>query len=246
MSDEVVSKKPRKPRQPAQELLEYYDPENSGDGRYEIGVDEAGRGPLFGRLYVAGVILPKDGSFLGKGIKDSKKIHSKKKLRELADFIKTNALAWYVEHVEPEIIDMINIRQAVLRSMHECIKRTMSQIDERNTQCIDRQNNYMLLIDGNDFKPYSWFDEKKEEIVVLPHETIEGGDDKYLAIAAASILAKSSRDEYILELCKEHPELAERYKLDTNMGYGTKHHMDGIAQYGITQWHRKSYKPCNY
>jgi ribonuclease HII len=209
----------------------------------EIGVDEVGRGPLLGRVYAAAVILPKDGSFLGRGIKDSKKIHSKKKFQELADFIKTGALAYHIEYVEAVVIDQINIRQAVLRAMHECIKQVILKTDAIHKE--EHANQYMLLIDGNDFKPYCRFDEASQEIVTLPHETIEGGDNKYLAIAAASILAKHSRDEYILELCREHPELAERYKLDTNMGYGTKHHMDGIAQYGITEWHRKSYKPCS-
>ena len=95
-----------------------------------------------------------------------------------------------------------------------------------------------LLVDGNYFKPYL------DESGFIPHMNIKGGDNAYMSIAAASILAKVSRDEYIDSLCNEHPELNEKYSISTNKGYGTKKHMDGIKQYGITPWHRLSFKPC--
>jgi len=212
------------------QLLEVYDEKN----KYEIGIDESGRGPLFGRLYVAGVILPKDGSFCNQGIKDSKKIHSKKKIKDLADFIKKNSVAWHIHFVEPAVIDEINIRQAVLQSMHECITQLLSKIK------VEDQKDVMLLVDGNDFIPYTLPNDQS-----LQYETIEGGDNLYLSIAAASILAKVERDAYIQELCEINPDLSEKYKIHTNMGYGTKHHLEGIKNHGITEWHRKSYRPCS-
>jgi ribonuclease HII len=99
-------------------------------------------------------------------------------------------------------------------------------------------------MDGNDFIPYTDFIKETNRIISIPHDTIEGGDNKYMAIAAASILAKDSRDTYMEELCKEHPELTTRYGLEKNMGYGTKLHRDGIQQYGITEYHRRTYGIC--
>ena len=226
------------------ELLTNYDAANN---RYEIGVDEAGRGPLFGRLYVAAVVLPKDGDFQHNEMKDSKKFHSKTKIKEVAEYIKTNAVAWNVQYIEADVIDEINIRQAVFRGMHDSIRHVrndcLAKMD--NSEPRNQMNDFMLLIDGNDFKPFTSFDAISEQIVALPHETIEGGDNKYTAIAAASILAKVSRDEYIADLCEKYPELVERYGLDSNMGYGTKRHLDGIVKYGITQLHRRTYgKNC--
>jgi ribonuclease HII len=205
----------------------------------EIGIDEAGRGPLFGRLYVAATVLPKDSSFRHTDMKDSKKFHSKKKIQSVAEYIKTNAIAWSVQFIEPKVIDEINIRQSVFNGMHECIRDILSQMKN-----IDK-NKMILLVDGNDFKPFTFYDNEIEEIKALRHETIEGGDNKYTCIAAASILAKVARDQYIADLCEKFPELSERYSINTNMGYGTKPHMDGIKQFGITEWHRKSFKPCN-
>jgi ribonuclease HII len=214
------------------QLLTCYDPQNV----YEIGVDEAGRGPLFGRLYVGAVVLPKEGDFRHEWMKDSKKFHSKKKIRDVADYIKANAVAWSVHYIEAHVIDEINIRQSVFRGMHNAIREiitTKTGADE-----------VFLLIDGNDFRPYTMFQEASDEIRVLPHETIEGGDNKYTAIAAASILAKVARDDYIAELCGDHPELIIRYGLDKNQGYGTKQHLAGIVEHGISQWHRKTYGRC--
>jgi ribonuclease HII len=205
----------------------------------EIGVDEAGRGPLFGRLYVAGVVLPKDGSFDISEMRDSKKITSKKKIVSLSEYIKEHALAWHIHFVEAEEIDEINIRQAVLKGMRICIREILLRLNEKCTT-----SNTFLLIDGNDFPGYTYFDSTSDQYVILPHETIPGGDNLYAAISCASILAKVERDKYITDLCEHHPELIERYKINQNMGYGTKHHLDGILEHGITQWHRKTYSRC--
>lgn len=206
---------------------------------YEIGIDEAGRGPMFGRLYVAAVILPKDDSFDHSKMKDSKKFTSEKKIKETATYIKENAICWSVCYEEAEIIDKINIRQAVLKCMHHCIDNIIEKME-----CHENYNEkYYLIVDGNDFKPYM----KKDTFNFLPYTCIEGGDNKYSAIAAASILAKVSRDEYIYDLCNEHSYLNEYYNLNKNKGYGTKAHLEGIKNHGISQWHRKTYGICkNY
>jgi len=207
---------------------------------FEIGIDEAGRGPLFGRLYVGAVILPKTSDFRHDLMKDSKRFHSKKKIREVADYIKQSALYWSVQYVEPVVIDEINIRQSVFRGMHECIRDILA----KSVGAVSSDNT-LLLVDGNDFKPFTQYDETSETIRSFRHETIEGGDNKYTCIAAASILAKVERDSHIAELCTLYPELVERYGIDTNMGYGTKKHIQGIETHGITQWHRKSYARCS-
>jgi len=217
-------------------LSELYNPEN----KYEIGVDEAGRGPLFGRLYVAAVILP-EGGFDNPGIKDSKKIKSKKKMTELSAFIKKESKAWAIHYIEHDVIDKINIRQAVFQGMHECIRQCILNCNHGRGIDVFKEKTF-LLIDGNDFKPYSVF--KDDRLMTIPYETIEGGDNQLQAIAAASILAKCARDQYIEELCQTYPELSRRYNLDKNMGYGTKAHLEGILEYGITQWHRSTYGRC--
>jgi len=212
-------------------------PQFTEDYRYEIGMDEAGRGPLFGRLYVAATVLPKGNDFHHEWMKDSKKFHSKTKIKDMSDYIKKNAISWSIQYIEHDVIDKINIRESVHKGMHNAIR------DILNRSEIDK-NNCFLLIDGNHFKPYSMYDEENESIFVMPHQTIEGGDNKYTNIAAASILAKVARDEYIKDLCDEHPELNEKYNLEKNQGYGTKQHLEGILEHGITQWHRKSYGRC--
>jgi ribonuclease HII len=214
-------------------LLPIYDEANL----FEIGVDECARGPMFGRLYVAAAILPKDGAFRHELMKDSKKIKSKKKMRELSDYIKENAIAWHIHFIEADVIDEINIRQAVFRGMRECIKQLLAAVDESG-------KNTLLVIDGNDFLPYTVFDESTETLREIPHVTVEKGDGTYSFIAAASILAKNAHDEYILELCEQYPLLKTRYSLHENVGYGTAKHLSGIAQHGITQWHRKTYGVC--
>jgi ribonuclease HII len=101
-----------------------------------------------------------------------------------------------------------------------------------------------LLIDGNDFPVYTLYDEGTDAITQVRHETVEGGDNLYTCIAAASILAKVARDDYIDALCRENPELVSKYGIDKNKGYGTKKHLDGIREHGVTELHRKSYRPC--
>lgn len=201
----------------------------------QIGVDEAGRGPLFGRVYAAAVVLPKD-DFRHEDMKDSKRFHSKTKIRRVAQYIREHpGVIYSVQFVEPDVIDCINIRQAVLRAMHDAIRDVMKQTADAKA--------VLLLVDGNDFRPYNYLGED-ETWNSVPHVTIEGGDNQYTCIAAASILAKVAHDDYIANLCVEHPELVERYHLDKNVGYGTRQHLEGIAQYGITQWHRKTFARC--
>jgi ribonuclease HII len=210
-------------------LSKYYD---INDNIIEVGIDEAGRGPLFGRVYSGAVVLPKDDSFDHSKMKDSKKFHSKKKIDEVATYIKENAIAWSVCYEDEELIDEINILQATQSAMHKAIKNVLSQLKEKSL--VSDYNNILLLVDGNYFKQFE----------TLKYHTIEGGDNTYSCIAAASILAKVERDKYIDELCEENPELAERYGIDSNKGYGAKKHIDGIKQYGITKWHRKTFGIC--
>jgi len=212
---------------------------------FEIGIDEAGRGPMFGRLYVAATITPKedsdkdsdnkDSGFKHEWMKDSKRFHSEKKIQQVSDHIKQHAVAWAISYVEADVIDQINIRQAVFRGMHDCCR-----------QILDAQNlnikNTFLVVDGNDFAPYRVFDTETESIVEYASETVEKGDNKYCSIAAASILAKVARDEYIRDICAEYPDLDEKYGLLKNKGYGTKTHMDGLREHGYSELHRKTFK----
>ena len=206
----------------------------------EIGADEAGRGPMFGRVYSGAVVLPKDDSFDHYKMKDSKKFTSKnnKKIQEVADYIKANAIAWAVEYEDERVIDDINILQATQSAMHKAIRSVLRQIKDLDT------NNLFLLIDGNYFKQLTVFNKSNNRIENAKFETIEGGDNKFTSIAAASILAKVERDKYIEELCIENPELIEKYGIDSNKGYGSKTHMDGIRKYGITKWHRRTFGLC--
>ena len=206
---------------------------------YEIGIDEAGRGPLFGRLYCAAVVLPQDDSFDHSQMKDSKKFTSKEKIKKVSDYIKEHALAWNVQYADEKTIDSINIRQAVLSTMRVCAKNVTDQIKEK----YGNESNIFLLVDGNDFSPmyYQYNDNAME---TLQYTTVEGADRLYTHVAAASILAKVDRDEYILELCDQHPELCEKYSIHTNKGYGAAKHIAGIKEHGITKWHRKSYGIC--
>jgi ribonuclease HII len=210
----------------------------SNSSSFEIGVDEAGRGPMFGRVYVSAVILPKEDNYDFSSIKDSKKFTSKKKIKEVAEFIKKNAIAWSVQYAENDTIDKINIREAVLLTMNRCIDDILQKMGSTS------DNGVLILVDGNDFRPYMVCDEETMELSEINHVTVEQGDSKYYSIAAASILAKVTRDEYILDLCEQYPILVENYGLNTNMGYGTKRHMEGIVKHGITQWHRRSYGIC--
>ena len=221
-------------------LKKFYHPELN---IIEVGCDEAGRGPMFGRVYSGAVVLPKDDSFDHFKMKDSKKFTSKnpKKILEVADYIKEHAIAWAVEYEDERVIDDINILQATQSAMHKAIRSVMRKL---NGQCLQDPNNLFLLIDGNYFKPLTIFNKTNNRIENAKYETVEGGDNKYTAIAAASILAKVERDKYIDELCSQNPELIEKYGIDSNKGYGSKRHMDGIKQYGITKWHRRSFGIC--
>jgi ribonuclease HII len=169
-----------------------------------------------------------------------------KKIKEAADYIKKNALYWHISYADEKTIDEINIRNATHKAMHEAIKEV---VNKTKTTCKDtckdtfKDTNIHLLVDGNDFKPLMVVNNDMS-LVQVPHTCIEGGDNVYTAIAAASILAKVERDNYIEELCKNEPQLNERYGLLSNKGYGTKIHMDGITQHGISQYHRKSFGVC--
>lgn len=214
-------------------LNKYY-----GEAKYEIGIDEAGRGPMFGRVYVSAVILPKDDSFDHSKMKDSKRFHSKKKIKEVAEYIQNNALYWTVQYMEHNEIDKLNIREATIHCMHKCINDIIKQINENNIDF----NNYYLIVDGNDFKPYCRLVNNK--LLNMKYICIEGGDNLYTSIAAASILSKVHRDDYIDEMCEKYPLLDEYYSLRTNKGYGTAKHIEGINEHSISPWHRKTYGLC--
>jgi ribonuclease HII len=197
--------------------------------KIELGIDEAGRGCLFGDLFVAGVIFPKNIQELINEnnviIKDSKKISKKKRIIS-KEFIKKYALDYHICQITSQIIDEKNILVATLDGMHQVVKNIKLKPDK-------------ILVDGNRFNNY--YDENK---IKIDHECIIGGDNSYLSIAAASILAKTAKDEYIETIVSEHSEL-EKYGLLTNSGYGTKKHIEAIKEYGITEWHRKTFSICD-
>jgi ribonuclease HII len=244
VKDTIVLKKPKKLQ--TNTLNACYNKDNKV---FEIGVDESGRGPLFGRVYTASVILPKDDSFDFSKVKDSKKFHSKKKIAEAAEYIKNNALSWHVSYEDEKKIDEINILQATQSAMHKSILEVRNKFNKvlMEQGKVERTDySYSLLIDGNYFNTLTIFNKVTNQIENIPHTTIEGGDNKYASIAAASILAKVERDNYITELCEQHPELIDLYGIDSNKGYGAKRHMDGIKEFGITIWHRRSFAPCKH
>ncbi|WP_308575208.1 ribonuclease HII [uncultured Prevotella sp.] len=177
----------------------------------EAGCDEAGRGCLAGSVYAVAVILPPD--YQNELLNDSKKLTAKKRYA-LREEIERDAIAWAVGIVTPEEIDKINILNASFLAMH----RALDQLKVRPEA---------VIVDGNRFKPYQ----------DLPSTTIVKGDGKYLSIAAASILAKTYRDDYMLSLAEEYPQ----YDWQSNMGYPTKKHRQAIREHGITPYHRKSY-----
>ena len=206
-------------------LSQYLDETN-----VEIGIDEAGRGCLFGPVCVGAVVWPKEDP-LHKGaippeIKDSKQVSEKKRYL-LKDYIETHALAWSVQFISHEEIDQTNILKATMKGMHQCIDAIRKKIQ------IDT-----ILVDGSQFKIYT-----DENLECINHECIIQGDNRYKSIAAASILAKTHRDSYIYKLMKERPDL-ETYGFQTNKGYGTKIHMDALKDYGPIDGHRLSFKPC--
>ena len=212
----------------------------------EIGIDEDGRGPLFGRVYAAGVILPKSIElFQHHLMKDSKKFNSKNNtiINNIAQYIKDNCIAWSIQYEDENIIDQINILQATQSAMHKCIRHIIEQLKEKHQHLFD-YTKLFLLIDGNYFNPYIYTSPEIKKITYLRHVTIEKGDNNFTSIAAASILAKVERDKYIHELCIEDPNLNKKYGLLTNKGYGSKKHLDGIKLYGIDKHHRKTFGIC--
>lgn len=180
-------------------------------GRVEAGCDEAGRGCLAGSVYAAAVILPPD--YLNERLNDSKKLTARQRYALRQD-IERDAVAWAVGVVTPQEIDQINILNASILAMH----RALDQLQVRPEA---------IIVDGNRFKPYR----------DLPHTTIVKGDGKYLSIAAASILAKTYRDDEMIRLAQEYPD----YDWQHNMGYPTRKHREAIRQHGITPYHRRTF-----
>jgi ribonuclease HII len=209
----------------------------------EIGIDEAGRGPMFGRVYSAGVILPKNDEFKYELLKDSKKFTSEKKINEVADYIKANSIAWSIAYEDEKSIDLINIRNATHNAMHKVIADITKKLELSNLKKPVNEL-YYLLVDGNDFKAYTYLNSDNSMIEQINHILIESGDNKYCSIAAASILAKVERDKYIKNMCEKYKKLDEYYSLEKNKGYGTGKHMEGIKKYGISPWHRTTYGCC--
>ncbi len=200
-------------------------------GIIEAGCDEAGRGCLAGSVFAAAVILPED--YCNPDLNDSKKLTEKKRYA-LREQIQEDAIAWAVGIVTPEEIDKINILHASFLAMH----RAIAQL---------KVAPQALIIDGNRFDPYvpehaerllvSKTISKEDAKLALPYDCIIKGDGKYQAIAAASILAKTYRDDYMDALAKEYPF----YDWQSNKGYPTKKHRQGIREHGISPFHRKSY-----
>lgn len=183
------------------------------EGVVEAGCDEAGRGPLAGPVFAAAVILPPD--FHHPLLNDSKKM-SQKAREELRPIIESEALAWAVEEVSAEEIDRLNILWASVTGMQRAVRKLAVRPE-------------FLLIDGNRFRPFDGY----------PFETIVHGDATYACIAAASVLAKTYRDEHMRALAVRYPE----YGWERNMGYPTPEHLEAIRRYGYTPEHRKSFHP---
>mgnify|MGYP003456431437 FL=1 len=181
------------------------------DNVIEAGCDEAGRGCLAGSVYAAAVIFPKD--YENALLNDSKQLSAKKRYM-LREIVERDALAWAVGIVTPEEIDKMNILNASIFAMH----RALDLLKVRPEA---------VIVDGNRFKPYQ----------NLPYSTIVKGDGKYLSIAAASILAKTYRDDYMASLAEEYPQ----YDWKGNKGYPTKKHREAIKIHGATPYHRRSF-----
>lgn len=207
---------------------------------WEIGVDEAGRGCLYGPVYAAAVVLPEGEGGPWREVKDSKLFrNNREKRRRVAEEIKRHALAWSVCRVDASTIDEVNILQATQQAMHMAIGEVQEALLLKKKKDDDDDNqttrDMLLLIDGSYFRPM---------LNGTQHVTIVQGDARYVAIAAASILAKTFRDEYMMEQCAEHPEWDDRYGFRRNMGYGTQAHRDGIRVWGLLEEHRRSFAPC--
>jgi len=178
----------------------------------EAGTDEAGRGCLAGPVVAAAVILPDD--FTHKVLRDSKKLNVSQR-NELAQYIKEEAMCYAVAHISPKRIDEINILNASIEAMHTALAQLKAQPE-------------YILVDGNRFKPYR----------EVQHSCIIKGDDKYFSIAAASVLAKVDRDNYMQKKAEQYPE----YHWSSNMGYPTKAHREAIRNHGISPLHRQTFR----
>lgn len=195
------------------------------DDSVEVGLDEAGRGPLWGRLYAAAVIMsPEDACYSDHGvvlkqITDSKKLTPRRRA-VLMDYVKENAIEYAINWAEPDEIDARNVLQADMATMHRALDSLTVPFQR-------------ILVDGDYWKP--WGD--------VPAITIVEGDARSLPIAAASILAKEAHDAWIREMVETEPELQERYGIGKNMGYGTAAHMAGLKAWGAHPLHRKSFAP---
>jgi len=186
-------------------------------GVVEAGCDEAGRGPLAGSVFAAAVILPPD--FSNDILNDSKQLTERQRCM-LREVIEREAIAWAVAEVTAEEIDKINILQASLLGMHRALDQ-LTVVPEH------------ILVDGNKWKPYV----PPGGLLEVPARTVVKGDATYMSIAAASILAKTYRDDYMLRLHEQYP----MYGWDENKGYPTAAHYEAIRQYGVTPYHRKSF-----
>jgi ribonuclease HII len=193
---------------------------DSGDG--EIGVDESGRGPAFGRVYAAAVIWPR--GLETPLIRDSKTIKSDKRMKEAYDYVIKHAVAYSIAYATESEIDELNILQADMLAMHRAIDAVQ---DMRSVAA-------KVLVDGNYFRRDGDY----------PFETVVKGDSKYYSIAAASILAKWSRDQYISDMCRDYPVLQLQYDLLSNKGYPSPTHLEGIRLFGISPFHRKTFRCC--
>lgn len=201
----------------------------------EIGIDEAGRGCLAGDVVAAAVIIPSDIENIaykeGKTdiynfIRDSKKMTPKRR-ESVYMFIQQYAIAWSTGSANVEEIDNMNIMKATQLAMHRSLEKLFMQYKT------DQQQEIKLLVDGPFFKPYK----------NISYQCIENGDNKYMSIACASILAKVTRDHMIEKLCQDEPDLEKKYGIAQNKAYGTKKHLDGIKTYGVTKHHRTTFGP---
>ena len=193
----------------------------------EAGIDEVARGCLAGRVYSAVVIWPKelDLDVHHPVVKDSKKL-SRKRRNFLREYIEATAIDYSVGWANAGEVDSMNIQNATYKAMHRAIKGLNVRPE-------------FLLVDGNRFKPYRDIDE-----YFISHQCVVGGDSLFAPIACASILAKVYHDNYIDKLCDKYPELHERYGWRSNMCYGTSQHIAGIKEFGISQFHRKTFGIC--
>jgi len=227
-------------------------PHYSDTYKYEICIDECARGTLCYSTCIAAVVLSRDlTNFCMTDIKDSKKFTSKPKLKQVAEYIMSQShqsvIAYHITEIDAAEIDRINILQAVFKGMHECVHSVLGELyalEESFGRRLDPFRDVLIVVDGDKFKPYCLFNETTESIEELPNITVEQGDSKYVGIAAASIIAKNKHDDLIWELCKQYPELDTRYDLSKNVGYGTKKHLDGIREHGISQFHRRTFGIC--